>query len=69
MRILFQSNQKEQIKEIWWKERTSKDTMSQVNNNDPKSLESWNTFWAYKSLSFLTKSHSLYYMPLKFLSN
>jgi hypothetical protein len=39
MRMPYQSNKKGQIKKIRQKKRRLKDTMSQVNDNDPKSSE------------------------------
>lgn len=54
-----QSNKKGQIKEILWKK------IERHNDNDPKFLKPWNTFWAYTSLFFIAKSHILLYIPLK----
>jgi len=49
-----QSIKKGQIKEIQQKRKRLKDTMSQVNDSDPKSLKLWNSLWTYESLSFIT---------------
>ena len=33
--------------------------IERYNGNDPKSLKPRTTFWAYKSFSFIAKSHNL----------
>ena len=37
------------------------------NDNDPKSLKSWDILWAYKSLYFITNNHSLFNYSLIWL--
>jgi len=54
-----QSKQKGEIKEIQRKK------IERHNDNDLKSLEPWNTLWAYKCFSFIAKSCNLHYVHLQ----